>query len=184
MRRRRLAVSGRNRALRWLATGSALACIVAYVLSAQWRVGLERGFVCTDPGFRASGDDLELGFSSGSAALYFGPDPISTVLSEQVPGPPLRREGLTTAHEWRWYCYRRPRWTADVLPSLSKANGVDVRVPFWIPALVLGAWAGLLWRRHIGLRDESRCKGCGYDRRGLVGGAEAKCPECGKVPTK
>jgi len=36
--------------------------------------------------------------------------------------------------------------------------------------------------RRFARAKTGRCAGCGYDRRGLVGAADAKCPECGTVP--
>jgi hypothetical protein len=41
--------------------------------------------------------------------------------------------------------------------------------------------AAILWRADRRGRAPGLCGGCGYDRRGLA--ADAKCPECGTVPT-
>jgi hypothetical protein len=65
-----------------------------------------------------------------------------------------------------------------------EASWKAIHVSAVYPALLASLPAALLWyvdRRRFG---PGRCTKCGYDRRGLVGGADAKCPECGTVPTR
>ncbi len=50
--------------------------------------------------------------------------------------------------------------------------------------IVGGVIQVFMWRRYRAQYKEFRklsCPGCGYDRRGLA--ADAKCPECGTVPS-
>ncbi len=61
---------------------------------------------------------------------------------------------------------------------------VGVMIPLWAIFLVSAPLAAVMSRRDIVTRYRARiraCPSCGYDRRGLA--ADAKCPECGTVPT-
>jgi len=91
---------------------------------------------------------------------------------------------------------RRPYWSVGALTNPVKDRStqwsfrlmggppVVIVVPLWAPLLVAAITASVLWpmdhradrRGRVG-----RCPKCGYDRRGLA--ADAKCPECGTVPT-
>jgi hypothetical protein len=50
-------------------------------------------------------------------------------------------------------------------------------------SLFVGRWGVRAFIRRV-RSSRNRCPSCGYDRRGLVGDADAKCPECGTVPGK
>jgi hypothetical protein len=173
MRRGRASVKV-ARTLRWLTIGAALTCLPLFVFACLWSTSLDREYECTDVGFHASGADLSLALRFGCVEIE--DYPIGRAFAGQFPIPPT----ATTVYEWRWRLEDNSRWMVDLLPSVSGTGGVSVAVPLWIPAIVLGAWAGLLWRRELWPRAEWRCAKCGYDRRGLV--ADAKCPECGTVP--
>lgn len=55
-------------------------------------------------------------------------------------------------------------------------------IPLWMPTVfVIIPTAAMWWFSMCRTRSDS-CAHCGYDRSGLVGGNDAKCPECGKVP--
>jgi hypothetical protein len=54
--------------------------------------------------------------------------------------------------------------------------------PLWPLVLALLLACLWTWRRHFRARDPLSCVACGYSRRGLA--ADAKCPECGTVPSK
>jgi hypothetical protein len=56
-------------------------------------------------------------------------------------------------------------------------------IPCWTPLVIVVPLAFYLVWRDRRLSRPGRCEVCGYDRRGLVGGADAKCPECGTVPS-
>jgi hypothetical protein len=76
-----------------------------------------------------------------------------------------------------WFLPHRDRWGPFVEYSL----------PLWVPLVVCGLPAGLAWRRIVHRRRRASvglCSECGYERRGLVGGADTKCPECGTVPAR
>ena len=53
--------------------------------------------------------------------------------------------------------------------------GWNVRLPFWIPFLVVSIPTYILWRRDR-RKPEGCCQECGYDLTGNVSGV---CPECG-----
>jgi hypothetical protein len=164
--------------LRWFTTVTAVACLFGYTCSFGWGVQLERSFDCKGSGLTASGSDFSIGLSCGSAQLFLEKDLVAGLASEAGLSP----LGLITVYEWGWRCWRAPRHTISFLPSISRDAGLFVEVPLWIPALVLGACAGLGWRAHCAFRDASRCTACGYSRMGLA--ADGKCPECGAVPGK
>lgn len=77
------------------------------------------------------------------------------------------------------------RFPAEKVPTWDKTGGYSlVVVPFWLPISLTAVPAGLLWESGRRRRRRSRvgmCVRCGYDRRGLA--ADAKCPECGTIPT-
>lgn len=66
----------------------------------------------------------------------------------------------------------------------TNSTGSLLLLPLWIVlAAGLVAIFPLWWRDHLRVRfgRGGRCPLCGYDRRGLLEGAE--CPECGTTPT-
>jgi hypothetical protein len=93
------------------------------------------------------------------------------------------------AKEWRWGMEEDMRfigWAGGVLlrhadtPTVSfQRCGTTLLYPF----LLTSVPAAILWYRARRRFGPGRCVSCGYDRRGLVGGADAKCPECGTPPT-
>lgn len=60
-------------------------------------------------------------------------------------------------------------WQSSPFPSWW------VRLPVWIPLVLLGVPAGWMWWKHV-RRPLHACEACGYDLRGVVGEV---CPECG-----
>jgi hypothetical protein len=95
------------------------------------------------------------------------------------PEPP----SLRTLH-W-WPSRRFPLADAYRKPDGPSTWGWSVSLPLWMPAalgLAVAAWGGMAARRLRRRRVLGHCISCGYDRRSLVGGADAKCPECGTVP--
>ncbi len=60
----------------------------------------------------------------------------------------------------------------ELLPGYDSqgppAAGWFVRVPLWIPFLLLGAPAGWMWWQHA-RRQKHECESCGYDLRGARG---------------
>jgi hypothetical protein len=82
----------------------------------------------------------------------------------------------------------RERFRTDWKPSYKQALGTKaITVPLWLPLVLTLAPTAWLWGSEVRRRRAVRagsCPSCGYDRRGLVGGADVKCPECGTVPTK
>ncbi len=84
----------------------------------------------------------------------------------------------TPQHEYVGWTYA-PGWTSPVaryglmLPELVCEHGITaVRVPLWVPLLVMGAL--MLWR-HDRRQPLGHCA-CGYD---LQGNTSGRCPECG-----
>ena len=73
-------------------------------------------------------------------------------------------------------------WRAGVLCSLNNWSHCSYGISLLYPVILTSIPAALLWyadRRRFG---PGSCMKCGYDRRGLA--ADAKCPECGKIPSK
>lgn len=63
-------------------------------------------------------------------------------------------------------------------PLIGKRTGVVVAgVPYWLPMILFGVVAAVLFRWDRPAREGS-CVGCGYDLRGNTTG---RCPECGNV---
>lgn len=71
---------------------------------------------------------------------------------------------------WRWL----PEWTTGPIPSLPEQV---VRVPLWMPAVVLVVPLARAWWRESRKRHPGACAACGYDLSGLE--ARVVCPECG-----
>jgi hypothetical protein len=63
-----------------------------------------------------------------------------------------------------------------------------VVTPLWLPIMCIGAVTGLVWRRDVVIRRRQSaiahnlCPKCNYDLAGIA--ADAKCPECGAVPSR
>ena len=112
----------------------------------------------------------DFGQSGYSCGLAFG----SVALSSKPPGP--------SPSGWEIHLYPRPvRPSVEWLPQVVRRGPYSaVVVPLWLPWLAI---AGLtIWRwRADRLIVPHACSKCGYDRRGLA--MDAKCPECGTVPT-
>ncbi|MFT3686716.1 MAG: hypothetical protein QM783_17650 [Phycisphaerales bacterium] len=101
------------------------------------------------------------------------------------PGPDKVMLTGIEAFEAGWSITRFVPWGVDHRwwrPEYSYDNGTIgrfwiVNVPLWIPAAVCGG--GVWWGRRLSRRfEKGACGACGYDVRGVVGGA---CPECGKA---
>jgi hypothetical protein len=59
----------------------------------------------------------------------------------------------------------------------SPSGKVALRVPLWMPLLIVSAPTLLAWRRWRPAED-GVCTGCGYNLSGITTGV---CPECGKA---
>ena len=67
------------------------------------------------------------------------------------------------------------QWIPDV--TKNRVSGFwNIRLPLWIPAILIAAPSFLLWRRNPKQLPKGFCV-CGYD---LTGNESGKCPECGK----
>jgi len=91
------------------------------------------------------------------------------------PRESVRRHG----REWLGFGYSRGTTSAATRPV--RGSYVEVIVPHWAVALVLGVlpgrWFFVWWRRRRRLAL-GRCAVCGYDLRATPD----RCPECGAVP--
>src|SRR5436190_10046051 len=148
-----------RRFVRWAAVGSALVVAVTYLASffvvTMW-IGASSGW--------------GVGIVGGAAAGVWT-DPATLPIAEG-PGLHMRRRPpiLVPMHWW-------PRF--DTRPGYA-----NVIIPLWIPLLLVGPAAAMLWvadRRATRRAAKGRCASCGYDRAGLAVGV--KCPECGTLPT-
>lgn len=121
-------------------------------------------------------------------SLAPGADELST---QWAPSMGWSREAIAATGQssnrpwWRWEAGEG--YVADVGFISASRQGVESRivlVPLWLIAAILGgplAWSWLRRRRVRRRVADGRCVKCGYDRRGLGGGAA--CPECGVVPS-
>jgi hypothetical protein len=109
---------------------------------------------------------VDISWGPAIPGFYFWEPPLGFSMgrarSTLIPMPP-----------WRW----KPAW-------VMSPYGSGVSVPIWLPAAAFAAsFLSLAWldRRAQRLVRQGRCQSCNYDRRGLA--PNAKCPECGTVPT-
>jgi hypothetical protein len=91
-----------------------------------------------------------------------------------IPAPGWCQPG--THSEPIGYVRGRTYLPLRVLPLGFGCNTMLLAAPVLVPLLIRDGLRR--WRLRRG-----RCTACGYSRHGLVGGADAKCPECGTVPT-
>jgi hypothetical protein len=98
--------------------------------------------------------------------------------------------GIPGAPQSGWKCEAawRPspvQWVPeDRLYGSAQGMTEEFWVPLWIPFLLVAVPTALVWRADYTAARRARsglCATCGYDRRALA--ADAKCPECGTVPT-
>ncbi len=88
-------------------------------------------------------------------------------------GPPYANLGAA-ADNWSKRGILWPQWR-DLRPW---GIGVDIRVPLWIPVVLLGAPTAWLWWRDRRRVPAGCCAACGYD---LTGNVSGRCPECGAL---
>jgi hypothetical protein len=104
---------------------------------------------------------------------------------QEYPGPRGSMYGGVPAPAWLRPIDRTNIWDmvmeGNYMPLLPRWPGFLVDVALYGCAVLLFL-AGLGSARRFIRHAAGRCSTCGYDRRGLVGGADAKCPECGTVP--
>ncbi len=67
------------------------------------------------------------------------------------------------------------------LPIVPLWPGFALNTLFYA-AIAWGLWQVPLAIRRRRRRRLNRCVKCNYDRTGLGGAADAKCPECGAIP--
>jgi hypothetical protein len=97
------------------------------------------------------------------------------------------RPSAYSVHRWWWEFHTLSFQNASVDfgdQVMDIGNGEMIGVPLWALVSVVLLPAALLWGADVRLARRRRgglCLSCGYDRRGLA--ADAKCPECGTVPT-
>jgi hypothetical protein len=77
-----------------------------------------------------------------------------------------------------WHLKSLGGFTAPRVGPRYSAGGF-LRVPLWLPAVVVAAPTVVAWRRLRRAAVSGVCSACGYDRRGLPNGV--KCPECGRT---
>jgi hypothetical protein len=91
----------------------------------------------------------------------------------QGPGPSDQALAPALQLPWDWF----PSVGFGINPT---AFVIDV--PLWLTAFLSATVALMVWRPWRLRIGEGCCPSCNYDRAGLA--ADAKCPECGTVPTK
>lgn len=88
--------------------------------------------------------------------------------------------GGSPGHIW-WYWGRERDvvvWAPNRVDELSSLGYRATHLPLWIPLVVIGVPAGLLWWRGYRRPRRGHCPRCGYD---LTGNVSGRCPECGAV---
>jgi hypothetical protein len=91
---------------------------------------------------------------------------------------------LSRGLSWRWGLRDEkgvPGWRAGVLYE-RHSQYLLAGTSFLYPELLTSLSAALLWYADRRRSGPNACNKCGYDRSGLVGGADTKCPECGTFP--
>jgi hypothetical protein len=87
-------------------------------------------------------------------------------------------DAATLAPRWWFDAGHGPAflWLPRVSPRDASGNGMLIRIPLWIPlVLMLAGTALLLWRTRSS-PPAGHCQTCGYD---LTGNVSGRCPECG-----
>jgi len=77
---------------------------------------------------------------------------------------------------WQFRPERRPPWSRWVPYIDAGPRVIDVRVPLWIPLLLVAVPTTCLWWLDHRRTPPGRCRECGYNLTGNVSGV---CPECG-----
>jgi hypothetical protein len=167
---------GRVRAaLKWISTALAV-LILATLVATRWYVVVFEFVGTPDPTGNSELriDNREIRLSVGLITLttYRGPRRL-----ERAHEPPFGRY-FVRVNRSNWPGLR---WRPVANTSYGREDRSEVAL--WAPLVVMLAVAGFTWHADIQGRQRTRagaCRSCGYDRRGLVGGA--KCPECGTLP--
>ncbi len=151
----RIAVPGLGFGVRRLRVTTWIVGVVAAMLVVVWvgSVWVNVNVVTGKPG-----SQISLSIVRGS----FMYTRMSLTLRGGVSGGVNRRPGM----QW-WFHVDGPAalmWSRRVF------------VPQWVVAAPAVVFAGLLAWRDVRMRGPGRCRGCGYDLRGVEGGV---CPECG-----
>ncbi len=101
----------------------------------------------------------------GGLALRRTSSPYSPKFFGQAEGITSDRHGL--------------RWTWNVYGEWDSLNDWNVRIPFWVPFLLIALPTGyLFWSDHRRRMRAGCCEKCGYD---LTGNTTGRCPECGMM---
>ena len=69
-------------------------------------------------------------------------------------------------------------WFYGLFDSLRNPTDINVRIPLWLPLLLIAAPTAWLWRTDRRAKPW-QCAKCRYDLRGLDGRNNGVCPECG-----
>ena len=161
MRRR----SRTRRVLRWIGT---ITCVLIVGLTAVSVL-----YYC-EYGFAIGQANIAI-FGSGGCVSFL------LVLDSSSPGVPSPRSdlppvGLVTrrCHKLSWAWQIVVRWNPNRGPP--DWNRRLVRLPLWMPFVLVAIPTAFLWWRDRRLPPPGHCQRCGYD---LTGNVSGRCPECG-----
>jgi len=152
--------------LKWAGLVLSLLIVVAWAVSLQWSVFHIERYLWRSP---ARQDLSPVYTEQDQGAMY---EDFSRGCIEYYHGFYRPVEPGTGWYYWR--CSTSPVWTpgARGLPDGS----LWVRVPLWMPFLIVALPTAFLWRRGRRRIPPGHCRKCGYNLTGNVSGV---CPECG-----
>jgi hypothetical protein len=148
----------------------------------RWRFDLETNAATTRAALFVRERDCVLRYPESRIYLQFdlGPDPrkdrseITPLI--WLPGAfyvGLRHIGYAN---WNWLELPNTYGGVNSDPNYGQVRYRVVRFPTWLLLLAIAVPTVCLWRRDRPY-GKGRCRQCGYDLTGNVGGV---CPECGK----
>jgi hypothetical protein len=144
-----------RKTIKWGGAAVTMLLVVAWIGSAIWYVGYE----------------------GAGRAIRLMPGGVVWVSAKSTPAGPSpvywESHAQLLGERWKWWIEQGSVVRFDWL-----------FVPLWLPAVIASIAAAFAWRLDAVARRRLRsqlCSTCRYDRAGI--GAEAVCPECGKLPT-